>query len=582
MTSDYYSIMGEGSFDSIRQPLGNVLKVHICKVPPNQRDFEWEEYLWEDFFDDLINSFDAKDLAYFFGSTIFEYDKENEVFVYDGQQRLAVTTILWAVIRDLLWELKKFDTASIIQRDFISEKSVKGKETLKLTLNLRSQDFFYRCIQLSPDNTEERKSPDAYEKSHGKLNEPNNLIKKCYTYFKERFEEAFKDRKISTEKEKTDFLTDISEHLKNHFILVIIKVGDEEEAYMVYESVNQKRADLSVADLFKNYLIRQASKKGEDKSKIVDGWKEIADELDDKIKPFLKHNWNSKNIMVTDRRLFKELKKYAEKQKISIVNFLSELREEALVYSSFLNPDEPLWKDSEITKLLKDFNKLDAKQCLPILLSAYKIFNETEFKSLLNNLINFTFRFSTICNKHNNILERRFNQISIKIRSKEINNAKEALKKLQDLYPSKREFEIAFADKKMKEGKLARYLLSKIDSKKCNYGDIKAEYDVYSLEHILPQNPDKEWKKYFAKKGIGEEEIQDLKYRIGNLTLLDQPMNKDAKNHFFPKKQKKVYKNSKLWINEDIKKIKEWNEKIIADRQKKLGIIAEDIWKIDF
>ena len=138
MKDGYYSIMGRESFDSHKENLGKVFKGgNIYKIPPNQRDFEWDKSLLEYFWEDLLNSYNRKDITYFFGSTIFEYnDKNNDVIVYDGQQRLATTTILWTVIRDVLWDLKEEEIARTIQGSYISQITEKRHDILNLTLNL--------------------------------------------------------------------------------------------------------------------------------------------------------------------------------------------------------------------------------------------------------------------------------------------------------------------------------------------------------------------------------------------------------------------------------------------------------------
>ena len=560
---------------------------NFYKVPPNQRDFEWEKPLLEEFWNDLINSYDAKDKSYFFGSTIFEYGDNNEVVIYDGQQRLAVVTTLWAVVRDLLHvNFKETDIADTIQKNYISERTEKKENIVKLTLNLRNKDFFYDCIQLPPDS---KKTFEEYEKIHGKLNETNKKIKNCYLFFKEAINKAFEDRKLGMDKEKIEFMTDISQHLRDHFSLVIIGITDEEEAYMVFETVNQKRAELSVADLFKNYLIRKTKKAG-DRKKVIELWKDIADALDNKIKAFLKHYWHSKREVITERRLFKELKKYIEKEKYNPLELVNELKGEAKIYSALGNPDDDYWDKKDIKELVREFNILNVKQPLPVLVVGRKKFSNGTFKKLLTLMINFSFRYNIICNLPPNVLERKYSDIAINIRDGKIKDIKSIINEIKKIekYPNDKLFAEIFIGKILKRGKnkLARYILEKIEVNKQSKMPITKrpeplKFEDFTLEHILPQSPDDEWKTYFKTKGISDEDVEKLIYRVGNLTLLDNPKNSFVKNEFITKKCQKAYNSSLLKINESLHNLKEWNEKDIEKREAYFLKEAREVWNID-
>ena len=54
-----------------------------------------------------------------------------------------------------------------------------------------------------------------------------------------------------------------------------------------------------------------------------------------------------------------------------------------------------------------------------------------------------------------------------------------------------------------------------------------------TLEHILPENPNEEWKKIFLK-----EEILEYIYRIGNFTLLTSNKNRKIGNEDYSKKKR--------------------------------------------
>ena len=69
-------------------------------------------------------------------------------------------------------------------------------------------------------------------------------------------------------------------------------------------------------------------------------------------------------------------------------------------------------------------------------------------------------------------------------------------------------------------------------------------------------------------------------YRIGNLTLLERNLNRDAQQKPFVEKLK-YFKQSKSMLTQKlIDDYNSWNEDKIASRQKELAKHAKGIWKI--
>lgn len=349
----------------------------------------------------------------------------------------------------------------------------------------------------------------------------------------------------------------------------------------------KKDFELSVADLFKNYLIRKTKDRAE-KDQVIVIWKDIADSLDDEIRPFLKHYWHSKKGVITERRLFHELKRFIEdkKQKNDPFVLIKELGEESKIYSALNNPDDDHW-DAVMKELIKDFNILGVEQPLPVLMIAKKNFNDYDFKILLQSFINFSFRYNIVCNKPPNVLERRFSEIARRIRGEnlkngetKIENAKQVLELLKEYYPLDEELEKNFLGKTIEKNKISLYIWTKINESLQQFE--RPHRPDLSVEHILPKKPDSEWEQYLAGKGVAKADFDDLIYRIGNQTAMDVKMNAQARNKFFIKKKDENYKDSKMPINEALKSITDWTEKEISQRERDFVEKVKEIWKIEF
>jgi hypothetical protein len=118
------------------------------------------------------------------------------------------------------------------------------------------------------------------------------------------------------------------------------------------------------------------------------------------------------------------------------------------------------------------------------------------------------------------------------------------------------------------------------------------------IEHILPNNPKDELRQEFFAKNPGKD-YDEYKIKLGNLTLLEKPINIVAGRDFFTNKCNE-YKKCKYYltssiaelqtvgINSSINRInlklqsfEEWTAASIDTRQEKLIGLAKDIWKIE-
>lgn len=585
-SQNWGDFMAQNSFTSELKPIGECILTLPIKhiVPEHQRDYSWDKETIE-FWADLIDY--IKEENYFFGSMVFQKTgKDDELFVLDGQQRLATITILFAVIRDLA---KDFDDkfSNNIHNNYIV-RELEDDKTEKLILNLKNRNLFLNCIQ--KEKGKGKKEFSEYEHELKKV-KSNRLIRKAYEYFEAKIMEEL--NKKSKKEEKIEYLKNLI-GLRKRFLVIKTVVGSEDDAYLLFETINERGLELSVADLFKNHLIREAQKDKRDA--IIESWNIISKSLDDKIRNFLKHYWHSKVGVITERRLFREFKSYVKKNKMDINDFVEELKKEADIYSKFIEVNKSDWdNDSEITEILKDFRKLGTNQVYPLLLIAKNKFEKIEeFKKLLKAIINFTVRYIIICGKAENVLETRYSNIAKNVRYDKdgegkpnpnyIKDTKGVIEQLKDLYPKDEEFKKKFLSFTTERNPTAWYLLKEID-KSLSSGEM-LDYSIVTVEHILPEKPDKEWKDFFKKHGIKEKDVLDymdeLKYRIGNLTILGAEYNKKAKNKFFIKKRDEEYKKSTLVINQDLKILKKWDSKEIEKKEKRFSELAPTIWKIDF
>ncbi len=85
----------------------------------------------------------------------------------------------------------------------------------------------------------------------------------------------------------------------------------------------------------------------------------------------------------------------------------------------------------------------------------------------------------------------------------------------------------------------------------------------------------------FIARGVNLESIfkrEKAKNTIGNLTLLDNRVNRSLQNFSFNQKREVLFAESNLHLNRDLMRAEYWNEDKIEQRSQKLFDFAKQIW----
>lgn len=120
---------------------------------------------------------------------------------------------------------------------------------------------------------------------------------------------------------------------------------------------------------------------------------------------------------------------------------------------------------------------------------------------------------------------------------------------------------------------------------------MKSEYDLISIEHILPQTPTKYWKKKF--EGLSSKKIQHYGNSLGNLLLLSRSINSSLQNDTFEeKKDPKIDQKTKKKLRNgysdgshseiEVSQYDTWDSETIKERGMKLLNFMEKRWDIKF
>jgi hypothetical protein len=534
-------------------------------VPRFQRDYAWDQEQWEDLWAD-IETLDEENYHYM-GYIVLQRKGKHDFAVIDGQQRLVtLSLIVLATIKqiDLLIVQNQDSEANQTRRKGLLEQFIGYRDLV--SLNVKSK------LSLNRNNARHYKKicSDLKAPNLRGLTYTNKLLSKAYDFFVSK-------PMGSSGAEIASFI----EKITSSMVFTKIVVQNELNAYKVFETLNARGVQLSTPDLLKNYIFSVITKNDdvfdETLNDLDENWSEIITQLGvNNFTDFIRYHHNFQEKHVTKKALFASIIKLAKTPQTAST-YLKSLGEYAPIYASLLNPYDEWWANQgvdyqPVQKYLEGFSLFKIKSPFTILMVAFKKFSSEDFVKLVKYLFVLSIRYNVICHYSTSELEKRYNQIAIKVfhdtykRASHIKNGEEFRK----LYPKDDEFTYAFKFHKMpsrQSSKKIRFLLSEIET---HLGQ-NCLYTKTVLEHICPYHPEQEWYDYF---GEGVNDIQD---RLGNFVLLEKDELKRA--DFNTKKAN--YLTTSFKLAKQVAEYDSWDLRNLNDYQEWLANQAVKTWRVD-
>lgn len=372
-------------------------------------------------------------------------------------------------------------------------------------------------------------------------------------------------------------ITEIIYNYRNNFLenfeVMYLETNDLGESYVIFETLNARGKDLETADLLKNYVFSQAQN---NLHNIQEKWKKMTDSLSGlDVTKYIRYFWNARHGLVREKDLYREISATIKTPKDS-ADLVTELKDNAEFYHDTCMPDScDAYDDPDIIGTLMALNTLGATSFIPILLSLELRKNEFTDKDkarILRAIEVYVFRNSTIARKTANSTEVFFADIAHDIYEQKLFEPDEIIAKIKSGMISDEDFYNSFCTYDKKTAKHIRYILLSIHNYLDTNHEINRDPQQVNIEHIMPKTiRSSSW------PGIDKETHEKYLWRLGNLALLDDKLNKKSSNHSF-KDKKEIYKKSLIKPNQELANYNEWSPKQIEERQKKLANIALKIW----
>lgn len=571
--------------------ISSAFKDHYI-VPDYQREYVWQDEQVEQLLADLLDAYQADNRKSYFLGTIVTCDSGGQFELIDGQQRLTTFFILLCAIKQIY--MAQGQQTSVLENLIYSATMNNDGDVINLYhLQLQYEDAG-NCLELIEKGQEK---PAHLTLSGERL---FNAFQTARKFLGEQFPEIADLKKFVV-------------FLLNKTSFVRIETYDITDALKIFETINQRGKGLDPMDLLKNMVFRQV-----ERSKFKElnmNWKYITralEKIDEKPLRFLRYfimaNYDTskeKDGILREDQIYSWLTRNNDqcRYREAPFAFVQKMMEQVDLYVKCRMPDDL----SQGNVHLKNIPLLAGKSYklhLMLMLAASGMEEAAfaQWKAVVESVI----YYGVINRVATNVTERTFAQWCRSLRH--IVTPQQLDEFVQEtILPEVRDWKqdnhsnfLRLGLNSMQQYRI-KFILGKITAYvdglrlgKTTAEDLTAyTQTAVEIEHIMPQTCENK-----TMYGVDEEEFPIYLHRLGNLTLLENSINKSIHNDLYESKSA-AYRQSKFYItsslpglvdqgqntainrtNRLLRAWPQWNKRAIEERQEMLYQLSEMIWNI--
>ncbi len=539
-------------------------------IPLYQRNYDWKEDNCEQLFQDLLKMHHSNRKSHFFGSIVSSIQAGTEDrFIIDGQQRITTVSLL------LIAMVNAFKVGDIQATD--------GKLVDKIFKRYLVDEYQEdeRKVKLKPI----KKDMDAFDALLYKPKEQylkGSNVTRNYEFFYD---------KIVKSGLTMDELFETIKKLE----VINIKLDEDDDPQLIFESLNSTGLDLSEADKIRNYLLMSLAPAEQD-DLYTRYWNPIEESTKYDPSSFVRDYLTMKQGKIGRiDKIYFIFKEYAENERIGRAELLEEMHHYAKIYSQIDNANMGTEK---INRKLNQVRTLDSTVAYPFYMAFFDYAEKNglsdEEKYRVLDIVEAYWARRIICNLPSNALNKVFATLHRDV----LNNMNKAVegtnptytdvliylllkKGRSSVFPKDDEVKEDFATRQVYKmpANLRMFILERMenrDSKECHDVVKQLTEKTISIEHIMPQTLSEKW-----KDALGEEWErihQQYLHTMANLTLTGY--NSQYSNLAFLEKRdmEKGFNDSAFRLNNYVKSCDQWTEVEMKQRQHDLLEVFMRLW----
>ena len=539
-------------------------------IPLYQRNYDWKEENCEQLFQDLMKLHNSDRKSHFFGSIVSSVQSGTEDrFIIDGQQRITtVSLLLIAMVNAKKEGLIEATDAKLVEKIFkryLVDEYQEDERKVKLKPIKKDMQAFDALLY---------KPKDQY------IKESN--VTRNYDFFYDKITRAGLT------------LDELFETIKK-LEVINIRLDEDDDPQLIFESLNSTGLDLSEADKIRNYLLMSLAPVEQD-NLYTRFWNPIEEFTKYEPSSFVRDYLTMKQGKIGRiDKIYFIFKEYAEVANIDRATLLEEMYHYAKIYN---HVDTAKVGTDKLNRKLNQLRTLDSTIAYPFFMAFFDYASkvelaETEIYQVLDVIETYWAR-RIICNLPSNALNKVFatlhrdvlNYVD-KSSGYSTNSYIDVLtyvllkKGGSSVFPSDDEVKGDFKTRQVYKMPVnARmFILERMENQ-----DNNERHDVVkeltekniTIEHIMPQTLSSKWK---ATLGDDWERIHEqYLHTMANLTLTGY--NSQYSNLTFIEKRnmQKGFKDSAFRLNNFVKSCEQWTETELKARQKELQNVFMRLW----
>lgn len=600
------------------------------EVPLFQRQYVWsKEQQWEPLWDDISRKFSEflegrKDApVHFLGALVLDQRQTPTTHVekrqvIDGQQRLTTLQIFLAAFRDFARENGCRDLADecdsfLLNRGMMAEPEVDRFKVWPTQLD-RAQ---FADVVTSESKVILEKRHPLFWRKYARRPDPRPRMVEAYLFFYDQLREFFlgsdNELPLMAEAPLSLRMEECFQALRSALQVVVIDLDQEDDAQVIFETLNARGEPLLPADLLRNFIFLRAARAGEAQEQL---YQEFWQRFDDpfwrtEIKQgrlsrprsdlYLQHFLTSRQTVdIPVKHLFVEYKHWINKSR-PFATVRAELETLARQGEHFRRMVEPQVGDV-LFPLMSFLDAFDIRTIYPLLLHLLEAgLSEEDWHALSTIFESYLLRRS-VCGLTTKNYNRVFLALTRFLRAdgtsvERIQSHLTGLSGESTEWPTDQAFRSAWTTTHIYQTLQNPKIIHIFKRLNSTYLSSKHEELVIlsplTVEHIMPQSWIEQWPLPSGTTGLTGAELWEadpddprvhetkrrnaLVQTIGNLTVLTQPLNSTLSNSAWDVK-KPLLAGSLLPINQSLLGRSVWDEAGIEERTHELFDRALSLW----
>jgi hypothetical protein len=541
--------------------IGHVLADRVLAVPVYQRSYAWGVEQVEDFWEDLRDALAAGVPEYFLGTIVLTGPHDGRYVVIDGQQRLVTAALLFSAIRDAYLAREDHRRGDHVQHTYLAAFDLSSGLTVpRLMLNAEDREFFESVViqgTARPPTTGSHRRIEA-----------------AYRYLRSRVEED-----LAAHEPWEDRTVRWLEFVAQSVRVIVVAVPSEADAFLIFETLNDRGAPLTISDLLRNYLMAQS---GERVDEVTENWVaalgnlDLADETN-LFLDFLRQYWSSVNGAVRERDLYTSIRKTVEGEDRAVA-FAHALPDASALYAALLDAGHERWDryPEDVRASINTLLTLDLGQFRPLALAVMEHFVPDEQARTMRALVSWSVRGLLVGGIGGGVTESAYCSAAVRVRAADLSTADELLSRLRPIVPSDDDFRLAFQRARVARPAIARYLLLALQQAAEGRDSPElvtdAALEAVRLDYVMPRKVEPtEW------RGFAADEVGVYVTRLGNRVLFSAAEEGFGDGATFAQRRGALI-GATLSLTSQVAEFESWNPETIDARQADMARRAISVW----